>query len=87
MNALLKFSSLVDRLNEKLGLLANWLVLIACVISAGNALIAARTVAKTQPRIDPTMLSLQGVSRANLHLYPAYNPLSRDEAQEALQLP
>jgi TRAP-type mannitol/chloroaromatic compound transport system permease small subunit len=37
MNALLKFSSLVDKLNEKIGLIANWLVLIACVISAGNA--------------------------------------------------
>jgi TRAP-type mannitol/chloroaromatic compound transport system permease small subunit len=39
MNALLRFSRLVDALNHKLGLLANWLVLIACVISAGNALI------------------------------------------------
>jgi TRAP-type mannitol/chloroaromatic compound transport system permease small subunit len=39
MDALLKFSRLVDALNEKIGLLANWLVLIACVVSAGNALL------------------------------------------------
>ncbi|HUF80389.1 MAG TPA: TRAP transporter small permease subunit, partial [Burkholderiales bacterium] len=38
MDALLKFSRLVDALNEKFGLVANWLVLIACAISAGNAL-------------------------------------------------
>jgi TRAP-type mannitol/chloroaromatic compound transport system permease small subunit len=38
MNALLKLSSLIDTLNRKLGLVANWLVLIACVISAGNAM-------------------------------------------------
>jgi TRAP-type mannitol/chloroaromatic compound transport system permease small subunit len=39
MHALLRFSSLVDFVNEKIGLIANWLVLIACVISAGNAVI------------------------------------------------
>lgn len=38
MNMLLKFSHWVDVLNEKIGLIANWLVLLACVISAGNAL-------------------------------------------------
>jgi len=38
MDALLKFSRLIDALNEKFGLAASWLVLIACVISAGNAL-------------------------------------------------
>lgn len=38
MNALLRFSGLIDKLNEKFGLIANWLVLIACVISAGNAM-------------------------------------------------
>lgn len=37
MTALLRFSGLVDALNEKIGLIASWLVLIACVISAGNA--------------------------------------------------
>jgi len=37
-NALLKLSRLIDTLNEKIGLIANWLVLIAFVISAGNAL-------------------------------------------------
>ena len=38
MNALLRFSRLIDTLNEKIGLIASWLVLIACVISAGNAM-------------------------------------------------
>jgi TRAP-type mannitol/chloroaromatic compound transport system permease small subunit len=38
MDALLKFSRLIDALNERIGLVANWLVLIACAISAGNAL-------------------------------------------------
>jgi TRAP-type mannitol/chloroaromatic compound transport system permease small subunit len=38
MDALLRFSRLIDRINEKFGLFANWLVLAACVISAGNAL-------------------------------------------------
>ena len=38
MIALLKLSSLIDKLNEKIGVIANWLVLIACVISAGNAM-------------------------------------------------
>jgi len=39
MKLLLAFCRFVDSLNHKLGLVANWLVLIACVISAGNALI------------------------------------------------
>ena len=38
MDALLKFSRLIDALNEKIGLIANCLVLMACAISAGNAL-------------------------------------------------
>ena len=37
MRALLKLSSGIDWLNEKFGVVANWLVLLACVISAGNA--------------------------------------------------
>jgi TRAP-type mannitol/chloroaromatic compound transport system permease small subunit len=38
MDALLKLSRLIDALNERIGLVANCLVLIACAISAGNAL-------------------------------------------------
>jgi TRAP-type mannitol/chloroaromatic compound transport system permease small subunit len=38
MDALLKFSRLIDALNERVGLVASWLVLAACAISAGNAL-------------------------------------------------
>ena len=37
MNALLKVSSAIDWINEKFGVVANWLVLLACLISAGNA--------------------------------------------------
>lgn len=38
MHALLVFSRVVDRVNILLGKFAAWAVLIACVISAGNAL-------------------------------------------------
>lgn len=39
MNALLRTAALIDALNEKIGRIACWLVLIACVISAGNAML------------------------------------------------
>src|SRR5215475_10586185 len=39
MRALLAFSSFVDIVNEKIGVVCNWLVLIACVVSAGNAMV------------------------------------------------
>lgn len=39
MNALLRTASLIDALNGRIGRLAAWLVLIACAISAGNALL------------------------------------------------
>jgi TRAP-type mannitol/chloroaromatic compound transport system permease small subunit len=35
----LTFSSFIDRLNDRFGVLASWLVLIAVLISAGNAII------------------------------------------------
>jgi TRAP-type mannitol/chloroaromatic compound transport system permease small subunit len=37
VNALLRFSRAVDAVNERFGWIANWLVLLACLISAGNA--------------------------------------------------
>lgn len=37
MNGLLKFSRIVDGVNEKFGTVSSWLVLLACLISAGNA--------------------------------------------------
>jgi TRAP-type mannitol/chloroaromatic compound transport system permease small subunit len=37
--ALLKVSRAVDGLNERLGHLANWMIVIACLISAGNAMV------------------------------------------------
>ena len=37
LEKLLAFSSLVDRLNQKVAVFADWLVLLSCLISAGNA--------------------------------------------------
>jgi TRAP-type mannitol/chloroaromatic compound transport system permease small subunit len=37
VSGLLIFTGAIDWLNEKFGVLANWLVLLACLISAGNA--------------------------------------------------
>ncbi len=39
MRSLLAFSALIDALNEKIGGVCNWLVLLACVVSAGNAMV------------------------------------------------
>ena len=38
MNALLKISALIDRINETVGKIVMWLVLAAVLISAGNAI-------------------------------------------------
>ena len=37
MTFLLRISGAIDALNEKLGWIADWLVLLSCLISAGNA--------------------------------------------------
>jgi len=37
MQALLALSRVIDAVNEKLGWIADWLVLLSCLISAGNA--------------------------------------------------
>ena len=39
MRLLLGFSAVVDAINEKIGVVCNWLVLLACIVSAGNAMI------------------------------------------------
>lgn len=39
MKALLAVSRAIDVVNERLGRVANWMILIACLISAGNAMI------------------------------------------------
>jgi TRAP-type mannitol/chloroaromatic compound transport system permease small subunit len=39
MKALLGFAGLVDRINQRVCLIATWLVLLACLVSAGNAAI------------------------------------------------
>lgn len=38
MPLLLRLSALIDEINRNLGVIANWLVLLACLISAGNAM-------------------------------------------------
>ena len=37
MQGLLKLSRAIDYVNDRFGVVANWLVLLACLISAGNA--------------------------------------------------
>jgi TRAP-type mannitol/chloroaromatic compound transport system permease small subunit len=37
VRALLKLSSLIDAINDRFGYIANWLILLATLISAGNA--------------------------------------------------
>jgi TRAP-type mannitol/chloroaromatic compound transport system permease small subunit len=37
LKVLLRFSAAIDALNERVGVIANWLVLLSCLISAGNA--------------------------------------------------
>jgi TRAP-type mannitol/chloroaromatic compound transport system permease small subunit len=39
MRLLLSVSTLIDWINEKIGVVCNWLVLLACIVSGGNAMI------------------------------------------------
>jgi TRAP-type mannitol/chloroaromatic compound transport system permease small subunit len=39
MRALLGLSTIIDVINEKIGVVCNWLVLLACIVSGGNAMI------------------------------------------------
>jgi TRAP-type mannitol/chloroaromatic compound transport system permease small subunit len=39
MRLLLGFSAVVDTINEKIGGICNWLVLLACLVSGGNAMV------------------------------------------------
>ena len=39
MRLLLSFSSIIDYVNEKIGVVCNWLVLLACIVSGGNAMV------------------------------------------------
>ena len=38
MRALLGLSTVIDVVNEKIGVVCNWLVLLACLVSGGNAM-------------------------------------------------
>lgn len=39
MRALLRASGVIDAINDRFGVVANWLVLLACLLSAGNAFV------------------------------------------------
>jgi TRAP-type mannitol/chloroaromatic compound transport system permease small subunit len=39
MRVLLSFSNAVDKFNEKVGVFCNWLVLLSCLVSGGNAMV------------------------------------------------
>ncbi|MBV8391540.1 MAG: TRAP transporter small permease subunit [Alphaproteobacteria bacterium] len=39
MSGLLALCAVIDKINEKIGDFANWMVVIACVVSAGNAMV------------------------------------------------
>jgi TRAP-type mannitol/chloroaromatic compound transport system permease small subunit len=39
MRLLLGFSAVVDRVNEQIGVICNWLVLLSCLVSGGNAMV------------------------------------------------
>jgi TRAP-type mannitol/chloroaromatic compound transport system permease small subunit len=39
MRLLLSFSAAIDAINEKIGVVCNWLVLLACIVSGGNAMV------------------------------------------------
>jgi TRAP-type mannitol/chloroaromatic compound transport system permease small subunit len=39
MLTLLRFSQLIDAMNEQISRLANWMIILSCLVSAGNAMI------------------------------------------------
>ena len=39
MEALLRVSALIDALNERIGRVVSWLILVAVLVSAGNAIV------------------------------------------------
>ncbi len=39
MSGLLAFCAVIDKVNQKIGEFANWMVVLACVVSAGNAMV------------------------------------------------
>jgi len=39
MRLLLKVSTVIDAFNEKIGVICNWLVVLACLVSGGNAMV------------------------------------------------
>ena len=74
MNALLAFSRLVDAINTHIGKLVTWLVLVAVLISAGNAI-----VRKTLDYSSNAWLEVQWYLFAAIFLLCAAYTLLRNE--------
>ena len=52
MQGLLKLSRAIDYVNDRFGEVANWLVLFACLISAGNAAIRYLFIASSNAWLE-----------------------------------
>ena len=85
MNALLKFTRVVDAINDQFGIIANWLVLFACLVSAGNAAVryGINICSDTQFPEPAAQVAAQG---AQLLLVSAQNMLRRPVAEQCKDL-
>ena len=74
MRFLLKFSAVVDIVNEKIGVLCNWLVLLACLVSGGNAMVRYAYAASSN-----AWLEVQWYMFAVIVMFGAAYTLKRNE--------
>ncbi|WP_421997661.1 TRAP transporter small permease subunit [Reyranella sp.] len=74
MRSLLWFSGIVDKVNEKIGNVCNWLVLLACVVSGGNAMIRY-----AYDRSSNAWLEMQWYMFAVIVMFGASYTLKRNE--------
>src|ERR1019366_9726720 len=72
MRPLLAISAAIDQINEKIGYVCNLLVLAACIVSAGNAMIRYAFSYSSNG-----WLELQWYMFAILVMFGASNPLKR----------
>ena len=69
MQGLLKLSRAIDYVNDRFGEVANWLVLFACLISAGNAASRYLFSASSEKRAE-VLIAIVGVG-------PTYDAVNR----------
>src|SRR5258708_23656636 len=74
MSVLLALCALIDKLNEKIGVVANWLVVLACVVSAGNAM-----VRYAYDQSSNAWLEIQWYMFAVIVMFGAASTLKRNE--------